>query len=157
MTGPVHMDAERKRTAIALIKAVALLQLKVLIGAARDLALGPLALVAALVDLVFLKKREPHFFRSTLRLGERSDHWIDVWSGARDEQVPSRENVDALIARVEEVVRDPQTGARHARVLKRWAERQVARARQHAVAQISTRLAPPAPPSNRNASPSDPD
>lgn len=53
-----------------------------------------------------------------------------MWFGARDEQLPQRANVDALPARVEDVVRDPTTGARRARVLKRWAERQVAHARQ---------------------------
>jgi len=61
------MDAEYKRDAVALIKAVAVLQLKVLLGAARDLVVGPTALVAALVDLVFLKLQPPRFFRSVLR------------------------------------------------------------------------------------------
>lgn len=141
------MDSEHKRTAIGLIKAVGILQLKVLLGAARDLVIGPLALVAALADLVFLKQREPQLFRTVLRFGEHSDAWIDVWSHGRGEHAPPRENVDALLARVEEVVRDPQTGARRARVLKRWAERQMARARQRAADQLSTRLiAKPDPP-----------
>ena len=63
-----------------------------------------------------------------------------MWSGGRHPEEDPRETVDALIARVEEVVRDPQTGARRARVLKRWAERQVARARVRAASEISTRL-----------------
>lgn len=134
------MEKEHKQTAIALIKSVAVLQLKVLIGAARDLALGPTAIVAGLIDIVLLKHQEPHFFRAALRFGERTDRWIDVWSGARSADEPRRENVDALIARVEDVVRDPQQGARHARVLKRWAERQVARAGQRAAAEVAARL-----------------
>lgn len=129
------MDAAHKQTAVALIKSVAILQLKVLLGAGRDLVLGPTALVAALIDLVMLKQQPPHFYRSVLRLGEKSDEWIDVWSDGRDPGDAKRENVDALLARVEEVVRDPQTGARRARVLKRWAERQLARARQRAANQ----------------------
>ena len=131
------MNSDQKSTAITLIKAVALLQLKLLLGAARDLALVPLALAAAFVDLLLLKRREPEFFRDLLRLGEHSDAWIDVWSFGRGAHAPSRENVDALIARVEEVVRDPQTGARRARVLKRWAERQLARARLRAALQTA--------------------
>ena len=134
------MEQEQKETAIALIKAVVLLQLKVLLGAARDLVIGPTAIVAALVDLVLLQLQKPRFFRSVLRFGERSDGWIDVWSHGRYPEEAPRENVDALLARVEEVVRDPQTGARRARVLKRWAERQVARARQRAAVQLSSRL-----------------
>ena len=135
------MDPEHKRTARGLIKAVALLQVKVLLGAARDLVLGPTALVAAVVDLAMLKRQEPRFFRATLRFGEQTDGWIDVWSHGRPADAPPRENVEALLARVEEVVRDPQTGARRARVLKRWAERQVARARQHATEQLASRRA----------------
>lgn len=127
------MDAEQKGTAGALVRSVLLLQLKLLLNAARDLVLIPLALVAALADLALLKTDRPRFFRGVLRLGERSDRWIDVWSGGRDAHEDPRENVDALLARVEDVVRDPQAGARRARVLKRWAERQVARARQRAL------------------------
>ncbi|HEY6941464.1 hypothetical protein [Dokdonella sp.] len=124
------MGPEQKRTAGALVRAVVVLQLKLLLNAARDLVLIPLALAAAVADLALLKTAEPRHFRAVLRLGELSDRWIDVWSGGRDPDEDPRENVDALLARVEDVVRDPQAGARRARVLKRWAERQVARARQ---------------------------
>ena len=131
------MDKEHKRKAGALIKTVVLLQFKVLLGAARDLVVGPTALVAALVDLVLLKQQEPNFFPAVLRFGEQTDRWIDTWSAGRHPAEAPRENVDMLIARVEEVGRDPQAGARHARVLKRWAERQVKRARQRAAVQLS--------------------
>ena len=137
------MDQEHKRKATSLIKAVIILQFKVLLGAARDLVVGPTALVAAFIDLVLLKEQEPRFFNAMLRFGERSDRWIDVWSGGRDPDEERRENVDALIARVEEVVRDPQEGARQAKVLKRWAERQVGRAKRHAAGQLAK---PPSPP-----------
>jgi hypothetical protein len=139
-------DSEHKRTATALIKSVAILQLKLLLDAARDLALAPTALAAALLDLVLIKHQEPRFFRSVLRIGEHSDRWIDVWSGGRDADEPHRENVDALIARVEEVVRDPEIGARRARVLRRWAERQVLRARQRAATASSQSSQRPAMP-----------
>jgi hypothetical protein len=149
MTRARTNDPEQKRTASALIKSVAILQLKLLLDAARDLALAPLAIAAALLDLVRVKHQEPRFFRSVLRIGEHSDRWIDVWSGGRDADEPHRENVDALIARVEEVVRDPEVGARRARVLRRWAERQMSRARQRA-ASASSRL-PAAKLSDRDA------
>ena len=131
------MNTESTNNAGTLVRAVAMLQLKLLLDTLRDLALSPLALAAALVDLAMLKQQRPRYFRAVLRFGARSDRWIDVWSGGEEEHVPSRESVDALLFRVEEVVRDPQTGARRARVLKRWAERQIARARQRAVSQIS--------------------
>jgi hypothetical protein len=130
------MKPESKRRAGPLIRAVAMLQLKLLIGAGRDLLLSPITLAAAFIDLLRIKNHEPNFFRNTLKVGERSDEWIDLWSAARDADEEPRENVDKLLARVEEVVRDPQTGARRARVLKRWAERQIARARQRAAAKL---------------------
>ncbi|MGH8122484.1 MAG: hypothetical protein ACREPT_06900 [Rudaea sp.] len=134
------MNTQTKRAAWPLIKAVALLQLKLLVGAVRDLALSPITLAAAVLDLLLLKSQEPRFFRGTLRIGERTEDWIDLWSHARDADAAPRENFEALLARVEEVVRDPQTGARRARVLKRWAERQAVRAKQRATEEISTRM-----------------
>jgi hypothetical protein len=148
MTHARATDSEQKRSATALIKSVAILQLKLLLDAARDLALAPTAIAAALLDLVLIKHREPRFFRNVLRIGEHSDRWIDVWSGGRDADETHRENVDALISRVEEIVRDPEIGARRARVLRRWAERQMSRARQRAAAapSQSSRAMPESPP-----------
>lgn len=135
----MNMDTETKRKAGPLIRSVLILQIKLLLGAARDFALIPVALAAALLDLLQLKKVEPQYFRKVLQFGERTDEWIDVWYTNHDNRSEPRENVDALLARVEQVVRDPQTGARRARVLKRWAERQAARARQHVTRQLSER------------------
>ena len=118
-----------KSARYALIRDVLQLQLKLLLGAARDLAVVPVTLAAALLDLILSKNQPPRFFHEVLRLGERSDHWIDVWSAARDED-SQRGPVDSILASVEEVVRDPKVGAHRARVLKRWAERQMTRARQ---------------------------
>jgi hypothetical protein len=134
------MNTETKRKAGPLIRAVAVLQLKLALSALRDLVLIPLALAAALADLVQLRTHAPRYFRYILRTGEHSDRWIDVWYSAHDAQQEPRGNVDALLSRVEEVVRDPQTGARRARVLKRWAERQMARARQRAAGEVATRI-----------------
>jgi hypothetical protein len=148
VSGVATMNNEQKQTAIGLMKAVGILQLKVLLGAARDLALGPTAIAAAFVDLVLLKQQTPRFFHHVLRFGEKSDRWIDVWSGGRHPEDDPRENVDALIARVEDVVRDPERGARQARVLRRWADRQVKRAKRRAAAEVASRspLLPPSPP-----------
>jgi len=129
--------AKRKRG--PLIRAVAILQLKLALSALRDLVLIPLALIAALLDFLRMSAHEPRFFRSVLRLGEHSDRWIDMWYHTDPDAAP-RENVDALLTRVELVVRDREQGARQARVLRRWAERQMQRARQKAGEQVATRI-----------------
>jgi hypothetical protein len=123
----------------SLIRAVVILQLKLLLSALRDLVLIPLALIAALFDFMRSKTHEPRHFRAVLRLGEFSDRWIDMWYHNDPQQAP-RENVDALLSRVEEVVRDRKEGARQARVLKRWAERQMQRAKQRAAQEVATRM-----------------
>jgi len=123
------MNSDLKETRNQLIRDALLLQVKLLIGAARDLAVVPVTLAAALLDLILSKSQPPRFFHQVLRLGERSDEWIDVWSAARH-QSEQRGPVDSILASVEEVVRDPKVGAYRARVLKRWAERQMSRARQ---------------------------
>jgi hypothetical protein len=114
----------------SLLRNVLLLQLKLLLGALRDFLLSPLSLGAAALDFALSKNQPPRYLKMVLRLGERSDEWIDLWSGARDGETDARPNVDALMARVEEVLRDPESGVRRTRVLKRWAQRQVSRARQ---------------------------
>lgn len=134
------MNAEAPRKPAPLIRAVAVLQLKLLLSTARDLVLIPLALIAALIDVVRLKTHAPSWFRLVLDIGERSDRWIDVWYSNHDAKAEPRENVDALLNRVEEVVRDRDEGARQARVLKRWAERQMKRARERAEKEVSTRM-----------------
>ena len=133
-------QADVQRKPAPLIRAVAVLQLKLLLSTARDLVLIPVALIAAVIDLARLKTHEPTFFRLVLGIGERSDRWIDVWYTNHDAKAERRENVDALLNRVEEVVRDREQGARQARVLRRWAERQMKRAKDRASQEVSTRM-----------------
>ncbi len=99
-------------------------QLKLLIDALRDLVTSPIALAAALLDLLLIRQQSPRHFRSVLRLGKRSEDWIDLWSSAYDEHTRP-ENVDAVLDSVQQLLRDPRLGARKARVLRRWAERQM--------------------------------
>lgn len=124
------MIDQPKRKAGPLIRAVIILQFKLLLGAGRDLVLIPIALVAALWDLMRIKQHEPRHFRQILTIGEHTDRWIDVWYANHDQRAEPRENIDALLKHVEEAVRDRETGARRARVLKRWAERQIQRAKR---------------------------
>lgn len=131
------MPTRSPESAAGLIKSVAILQLKLVLDTLRDLILSPLALVATLADLLLLKWKRPEFFRSVLRMGAFSDHWIDLWSEDAESDTP-HENVDVLLDRLEQVVRDPKSGARKARILKRWAERQVAQARKQTNTQATS-------------------
>lgn len=118
-----------------LLREMALLQGKLFLDAARDLVLSPVLLVACVADLVMLRRQPPRWFHAALRLGKRSDEWIDLWSPV-EQREKAPENVDALVDRIEALIRDPRTGARRARVLKRWLERHLARQR-HAGATLT--------------------
>lgn len=128
----------RKRLA----RDVLLLQVKLLLDALRDIALSPLTLGAAAIDFVLAGRQPPRFLLAVLRLGQRSDDWIDLWAAMRGAGSTDRHNVDSLLASVESVVTDPKSGARRARVLKRWAERELSRARRRVGVDASSQDSP---------------
>ncbi len=120
------MNAHPKHRGFSLAREVLGFQLKLLLDTLRDLITSPLALLAAGLDLLLLSRQEPRYFREVLRLGRRSEDWIDLWSAAYDEHAQP-ENVDAVLNSVEALLRDPRAGARKAKVLRRWAERELKR------------------------------
>ena len=124
------MNSRPAPTPRSLARDVAYFQLKLLLDTARDLILSPVSLGAALLDFMLSKHQPPRYFHAVLRLGERSEEWIDLWSAGRSARSSQHSNVDALLAHVEAVISDPKAGAHRARVLKRWAEQQAARARR---------------------------
>lgn len=111
-----------------LLRDVGSFQVKLLLDAVRDIVLSPLSLGAALLDLLLIRRQAPRYFRSVQRFALRTEAQIDLWSTeARDRYGMQSENVDGLLAHVEAVVREPKSGARKARVLRRWIEMQVGR------------------------------
>lgn len=126
------MNSQSKPTRRSLIRDVAFFQFKLLLDTVRDLIFSPLSLAAALIDFLLSGVQSPKYFHAVLRLGERSEVWIDLWSAGRGARSSEDMNVDTLLAHVESVVSDPRAGAHRARVLKRWAEQQAARSRRGA-------------------------
>lgn len=125
------METPQKSQPQKLFRDVLILQCKLLVEAARDLALSPITLAAALMDFAMSKQQSPRYFYRVLRWGKQSDDWIDPWSSSEQTDGKGREGLNALLANVEVAINDPALGARRARVLKRWTERQVSRARKH--------------------------
>jgi hypothetical protein len=88
---------------------VVVFQLKMLLDNVRDLVLMPVALAAALSDLILRGDREGARFYRVLRWGWHSEKVIDVYSAIEahppDEFEISRNyTVDGVIARLENVV-----------------------------------------------------
>jgi hypothetical protein len=87
---------------------VLVFELKMFIGNLRDLALMPVSVVAALLDLVSRGEREGSLFYRVLRWGAHSEEVLDAYSPIRDELQDRRVNpnytVDAVVARLEGVL-----------------------------------------------------
>jgi hypothetical protein len=88
---------------------VVVFQLKMFLDNVRDLVLMPVALVAALSDLVLRGDREGARFYKVLRWGWHSEKVIDVYSAIEhhepgDFEISKAYTVDGVIARLEGVV-----------------------------------------------------
>jgi len=98
------------------LRDVLVFQLKMFLDNVRDFALMPIALVAAIIDLVFRGEREGALFYKVLRWGSHSEAVIDVYSAIEhhekgDFRVSRDYTVDGVIARLEGVlVRECEKG-----------------------------------------------
>lgn len=100
---------------------VLVFQLKMFVGNLRDLALMPVSLVAALIDVVSKGDREGSLFYRVLRWGAHSEQVLDVYSPIKHELDDLRVNpnytVDGVVARLEAVlVRECEKGGTAASV-----------------------------------------
>ena len=91
------------------LRDVLVFQIKMLLDNVRDLVLMPVALAAALIDLLLRGDREGARFYKVLRWGWHSEKVIDVYSAIEHEEpgafTVSRDyTVDGVIARLESVV-----------------------------------------------------
>ena len=91
------------------LRDVVVFQLKMLLDNVRDLALMPLAALAALLDLIMRGEREGTRFYKVLRWGRHSERVIDVYSAIEhhppdDFEIGRDYTVDGVIARLENVV-----------------------------------------------------
>ncbi|MDQ2946261.1 MAG: hypothetical protein M3Y27_10025 [Acidobacteriota bacterium] len=90
------------------LRDVLVFQLKLMLSGFRDLALVPVSLVAALIDVVFKGEREGSLFYRVLRWSWHSEEMINVYSPIQHEvaeiEVNPSYTVDAVVERIENVV-----------------------------------------------------
>ncbi len=88
-----------------LIRDVLVFQGKLALDALRDVALAPVAIIAAVVG-VFLKPANPgHYFYDLMRWGRRTDHFINLFSAGQDKSERDEFlSVDDLVESLEKVV-----------------------------------------------------
>ena len=89
------------------LRDVIVFQLKMVVDNLRDLALMPVSLGAALLDLLFGGKQAGSLFYRVLRWGAQSERMIDVYSAIGEHGpvvVDPKFTIDGVVARLESVV-----------------------------------------------------
>ena len=109
-----------------LLHDVVVFQVKLGLEALLDITLIPVSLAAAGMDLLLGNWRHPRWFHAVLRFGERCERRIDLWGVSLiDGRDPDAE-VDAVMRGIETLIRQPDTGPKKLRELRRWAATKLA-------------------------------
>jgi hypothetical protein len=125
---PTGNTAELDR--MTLIRDIAVLQVKLVVDGLRDFVLVPVSLVAGIMSLFDRDPTNGDPFYNLLRIGRRSERWINLF-GAADRIPPKEdepdhfpdEDIDALVGRVESFVVDEYRKGRVSRQAKEKLDR----------------------------------
>jgi hypothetical protein len=96
-----------------LIRDIAVFQMKLIVDGLRDLILLPISLVTGLISLLKGGTELGSEFYDLLRVGRRSEHWINLFGAAErmhgpmkpDDYFPT-DDIDEIVSRVESFVVD---------------------------------------------------
>ena len=96
-----------------LVRDIAVLQVKLVVDGLRDFILVPISLVAGIISLVKSGDEPATEFYDLLKMGRRSERWINLFGAAERVRGPASdddqlmpEDIDALVSRVESFVVD---------------------------------------------------
>lgn len=113
LNSPQSENIEETPDRWKLIRDIAVLQVKLVVDGLRDFILVPVSLVAGIVSLVRMDAGSENAFYELLRLGKKSEHWINLFGAV--EELPDterdyihfpHEDMDAMVSRVETFVID---------------------------------------------------
>lgn len=99
------------RTRWVLLRDLVIFQGKLLLDGAKDVVLSPLAVAAVVADLVLPGERPGRFFYGVMRIGERFDRWLSLFSAAEKADAlddglfgSNRAGSPSFLGRLEEIV-----------------------------------------------------
>ena len=103
----MNIKNEPRSSRVELIRESAVLQLKLLADGLRDAALIPVSLLATLVGLVRGGDEPDREYRKVIKLGRRSERWINLFGHQRPlgKSHPAG-SLDTILGQVEEVVKE---------------------------------------------------
>lgn len=101
------LRARRPHPRWRIVRDVAILQLKLLIGNIHNLLLMPVCLFAAAIDILFKNRRDEALLYKTLAWARHFEERIGLYSALHDDRhnPPEKYSIDALIARVENAIK----------------------------------------------------
>jgi hypothetical protein len=76
------MTRQTRAARSVILRDLLIFQVKLAIDGAKDLVLMPVSIMAAAADVLFPGPRPGHRFYAVLRLGERFDRWLSLFSAA---------------------------------------------------------------------------
>ena len=97
-----------------LIRQGIVFQLKLGLDALRDILMSPISIVLLVVDVVMANNHQQSYFIRLMRLGKKSDNWINLFGvdlphgDANANTVDTQSNVDYWFKKVEEVIKEQQ-------------------------------------------------
>ena len=99
--------ARRPHPRWRIVKDVAVLQLKLLIGNIQNFLLMPVCLFAGAIDILFKNRRDEAWLYKTLAWARHFEERIGLYSAlhADPHNPPEKYSIDALIARVENAIK----------------------------------------------------
>ncbi len=110
---PETIEEENTPDRWTLIRDVAVFQVKLVFDGMRDVLLLPISLIAGLVSLVQGGARSSSEFYDLLKIGRRSERWINLFGAAEHYHGPPGEedkfvveDIDVMVSRVESFVVD---------------------------------------------------
>jgi len=105
------LDGEVVPDRRTLIRDIGVLQVKLIVDGLRDFILVPVSLVAGIISLAKPANSSGNEFYDLLRVGRKSERWINLFGAAERIPVPDDdrdhfpdEDIDALVGRVESFV-----------------------------------------------------
>jgi hypothetical protein len=101
------LRARRPHPRWRIVRDVAILQLKLLIGNVHNLLLMPVALFAGALDILFKNRRDEALLYKTLAWARHFEERIGLYSALREDphHPPEKYSIDAVIARVETAIK----------------------------------------------------
>lgn len=99
------------RTRWVILRDLVIFQMKLALDGLKDLILAPASIAAAAVDILFPGTTPGSRFYAVMRIGERFDRWLSLFSAA-DEADPGRDGLfgasragtGSLLGKLEEIV-----------------------------------------------------